>query len=457
MLLWSGQVVTTLGAQASSIIYPLLILALTSSPAQASLATALRIVPYLLLSLPVGALIDRWDRRRVMIVCHVARGAAIATLPLAMAFDALTVAHIYVVAVLEGALHVFFNIAETAALPRVVDKAELPQATAQNQAGFAAATVVGPALGTWLYQVAGKGVPFVVDTVTHVLGALALWRMRTSFTPAPVIKRPDLRAEVVEGLRWLWHHRLIRDMALITGGLNFLSTATPLLLIVLAKEQGASEAQIGLVFSIGGLGAILGALVGGQIQRRCDHRHHRAAGAAVPVLCAGAGSGVAGRGLRRHHVLRAGLQRRAVQLPHLDDPRQPAGPGEQRLPADLLLDEPGGRGPVRADAGVVGYDSHRGGVLGLLPGPDGGHLDGRCGAQGAAACAGGGGGTALSRSRGGDGVGRAARLRCRHPSDLRVCGRRNYSRIASSIACPSRCTAHTRFSSATKPEMSPVK
>ena len=268
MLLWGGQVVTTLGAQASSIIYPLLILALTASPAQASLATALRIVPYLLLSLPVGALIDRWDRRRVMIVCHVARGAVIVTLPLAMAFDALTVAHIYLVAVVEGALHVFFNIAETAALPRVVERAELPQATAQNQAGFAAAGVVGPALGTWLYQVAGKGVPFVVDAFTHLLGALALWRMRTSFTPAPAIKRPDLRAEVIEGLRWLWNHRLIRDMALITCGLNFLSTATPLLLIVLAKEQGASEAQIGLVFSIGGLGAILGAIVGGQIQRR---------------------------------------------------------------------------------------------------------------------------------------------------------------------------------------------
>ncbi len=268
MLLWGGQVVTTLGAQASSIIYPLLILALTASPAQASLATALRIVPYLLLSLPVGALIDRWDRRRVMIVCHVARGVVIVTLPLAMAFDALTVAHIYLVAVVEGALHVFFNIAETAALPRVVERAELPQATAQNQAGFAAAGVVGPALGTWLYQVAGKGVPFVVDAFTHLLGALALWRMRTSFTPAPAVKRPDLRAEVIEGLRWLWNHRLIRDMALITCGLNFLSTATPLLLIVLAKEQGASEAQIGLVFSIGGLGAILGAIVGGQIQRR---------------------------------------------------------------------------------------------------------------------------------------------------------------------------------------------
>lgn len=268
MLLWSGQVVTTLGAQASSIIYPLLILALTGSPAQASIATALRIVPYLLLSLPVGALIDRWDRRRVMMICHVARGAAIVTLPLAMAFDALTVVHIYVVAVAEGALHVFFNIAETAALPRVVATAQLPQATAQNQAGFAAAMVVGPALGTWLYQVAGRAVPFVVDVLTHALGALALWRMKTSFTPSPPTKQPNLRAEVVEGLRWLWHHRLIRDMALITGGLNFLGTATPLMLIVLAKEMGASEAQIGLVFSIGGLGAILGALVGGQIQRR---------------------------------------------------------------------------------------------------------------------------------------------------------------------------------------------
>ena len=268
MLLWSGQVITTLGASAAGIIYPLLILSLTGSPAQAAGATALRMVPYLLLSLPVGALIDRWNRRRVMIVCHIGRAIAVATLPLAMMTGTLHVDHIYAVAVLEGALHVFFNIAETAALPRVVPASQLPLATGQNQAGFAAALIAGPALGTQLYQAAGRALPFVVDVAAHLAGALLLWRMRTDFTPAAPRARPDLRAEVAEGLRWLLGQRLVRDMALITSVSNFVSAALPLLLIVRAKELGASEAQIGLVFSLGGVGAIVGALVGGHIQRR---------------------------------------------------------------------------------------------------------------------------------------------------------------------------------------------
>ncbi len=268
MLLWGGQVVTTLGASAASIIYPLLILALTGSPAQAGGASALRMVPYLLLSLPVGALIDRWNRRRVMITCHMGRAVAVATLPVAMWMDSLHVEHIYAVAVLEGALHVFFNIAETAALPRVVPASQLPQATGQNQAGFAAALIAGPALGTLLYQAAGRALPFVVDVATHVAGAVFLWRMRTDFTPAAARAQPNLRAEVAEGLRWLWHQRLVRDMALVTSVFNFITAAIPLLLIVRAKELGASEAQIGLVFSLGGVGAIVGAGVGGRIQRR---------------------------------------------------------------------------------------------------------------------------------------------------------------------------------------------
>jgi predicted MFS family arabinose efflux permease len=192
----------------------------------------------------------------------------VASVPVAMALDQLVVAHIYAVAVLEGALHVFFNIAETAALPRVVALRQLPQATAQNQAGFATATIVGPALGTWLYQAVGRGFPFVVDAVSHVLGAVAVWRLRSSF--APRLDRParPLRTEVAEGMRWLWNQRVVRDMALVTCVLNGVNAALPLLLIVLGKERGASEAQIGLIFSLGGVGAIFGALLGGALAQR---------------------------------------------------------------------------------------------------------------------------------------------------------------------------------------------
>ncbi len=268
MLLWSGQVVSTLGTTASTVVYPLLILALTGSPQAAGIAGALRALPYLVLSLPVGALIDRWDRKRVMILCNVGRGLATLSIPVAMAFDALTLWQIYAATLVEGSLFVFFNIAEVAALPRVVPALQLPQAAAQNEAGFGAANIVGPSLGTFLYQVFGRGVPFLADGVAYAVSVLTLVRIKAPFrSDRPVVRR-HLAHEVAEGLRWLWANPLIRYMAFVTGGLNLVNAGTPLIIIVLAKQMGAGDAQVGVIFSIAGIGGIVGSLIGGQIQRR---------------------------------------------------------------------------------------------------------------------------------------------------------------------------------------------
>ena len=268
LLLWGAQVVSNLGSYATGIIYPLLVLALTQSPTQVGIVSALRIGPYLLLSLPVGALIDRWNRRRVMLVCDVGRALAVGSLPLALGLDMLGMGQVYLVAVIEGTLMVFFNIAETAALPRVVAAAQLPQAVAQNQVGFAAASIAGPAIGTWLYATLGQGWPFAVNALSFAVSAMAIWRLRARFEPAPGAAHPDLRREIAEGLRWLWNDQLVRRMALITGVSNGVQAAIPLLLIVLAQQRGASESQIGLVFSLAGVGGMVGALVGGVAQRR---------------------------------------------------------------------------------------------------------------------------------------------------------------------------------------------
>lgn len=270
MLLWGGQVVSTLGSSAAGIVYPLLILAITDSPSAAGLAGALRALPYLLFSLPVGALIDRWDRKRVMIVCDLARALVVATIPLALWFDALTLAQVYAVAFIEGSLFVFFNLAEVAALSRVVAAADLPRATARNEAAFGAAHIAGPSIGTLLFQTLGRAAPFVADAVSYLVSAAALAGIRTDFRPkAPAAAGPRrLASEIAEGLRWLWQQRLIRYLAFLTGGVNFVYAATPLMLIVIAQRMGASAVDIGLVFSIGSVGAIVGSLIGGSIQRR---------------------------------------------------------------------------------------------------------------------------------------------------------------------------------------------
>ncbi len=268
MLLWSGQVVSTLGSSAASIIYPLLILAITNSPGAAGVAAALRALPYLLFSLPVGALVDRWNRKRVMIVCDLLRAVVVSTIPLALWFDLLTLWQIYLVAFIEGSLYVFFNLAEVAALARVVPAVDLPRAAAQNEAAFGAAQIAGPSLGTMLFQTLGRSAPFVADALTYLVSAAALARIQTDFRPAPPTASRKLRAEIMEGLHWLWQQRLIRTMAVLTGSMNFVYAATPLILIVLAKQMGASDIEIGLVFSIGGVSGIAGAMIGGHIQRR---------------------------------------------------------------------------------------------------------------------------------------------------------------------------------------------
>lgn len=268
MLLWSGQVVSTLGSHASGIVITLLILALTGSPSAAGLAPAFVLGPYIVLSLPVGVWVDRWDRQRVMVVCDLGRAGASATVPLALWFDSLTLAHLYAVLAVHGTLLVFFNLAEVAALPKVVATAQLPQAIAQNQAGHSAAGIAGPALGSWLYQALGRSLPFVVDAVSYLVSAWAIWRLRTPLTASPNPAPSNLRAEIAVGLRWVWDQLLVRHMAGVTCLSNFVSAALPLLLIVIAKAQGASEAQIGLVFSAGGVGGLLGALAGGWVARR---------------------------------------------------------------------------------------------------------------------------------------------------------------------------------------------
>ncbi|HTO99834.1 MAG TPA: MFS transporter [Anaerolineales bacterium] len=268
MLLWSGQVISTLGTTASTIVYPLLILSLTNSPAAAGFAGALGSIPYIVFSLPVGALIDRWDRKRVMILCDIGRGLTLASIPVALWLGVLTVWQIYAAALIEGSLFVFFNIAEVAALPRVVLKEQLPAAAAQNEAAFSAAAILGPSLGTFLYQAVGHGAPFVADAISYAASVISLRFIRTEFQGQRTAVKRHLRLEIAEGLSWIWHQPLIRFIAFLTGGMNMVGSGSALIIILIARHLGASDAEIGVIFSIAGFGGILGSLVGGQIQRR---------------------------------------------------------------------------------------------------------------------------------------------------------------------------------------------
>lgn len=143
-LLLAGQVVSDLGARVSGIAFPLLTLGLTGSPAKAGLVAFAQTLPLLVLTLPAGALVDRADRKRVMVVADCCRCLALASLVLALALDRLAFAHVVLVALVDGIGFVFFNVGERSALRSVVPDRQLGQALARNQSREYTALLAGP-------------------------------------------------------------------------------------------------------------------------------------------------------------------------------------------------------------------------------------------------------------------------------------------------------------------------
>jgi MFS family permease len=268
LLLWSGQMVSRLGSQMSGFAFPLLALLLTGSPLQAGLIGASRSLPYLFLSLPGGALIDRWNRKRVMILCDAGRAVALGSIPIVYALvGTVPLVQLYLTALVEGALFVFFDIAEVACLPHVVTKQQLPAATGQNQAADNTSALIGPSLGGVLYALS-RMLPFLSDAISYAVSVVSLSLIRANFQDQRTAPRRALRVEIAEGLAWLWHQPLIRFISFLTGSLNFMFAGQGLIIIIIAQHQGASSQVIGLIFTIGAIGGIAGSLAGAPIQKR---------------------------------------------------------------------------------------------------------------------------------------------------------------------------------------------
>ncbi len=267
LLFWGGQLISTAGSDISQISFPLLMLAVTGSPAQAGFVSALRALTYVFFLLPAGALLDRWDRKRVMVLCDVGRALSLASIPLAIAMGHLSIVQLYLLAFVTGTLEVFFDIAELACLPQVVSKEQLPEALGRTQATTGVTNLIGPPLGGALFAVR-PFLPFLVDAVSYVVSVCSLLLIRVPFQEKRIVAVRKLHVEIVEGLCWLWQQPLLRTMALLTGGNVFCGAGFTLIVIVIAQQQHASAATIGLIFGIGGIGGILGSLMAGLVQRR---------------------------------------------------------------------------------------------------------------------------------------------------------------------------------------------
>jgi MFS family permease len=266
VLLWSGQMISAVGSRVSMLAFPLFVLALTHSPAQAGLIAAMRGLPYALLILPAGALIDRWNRKRVMIVCDIGRAIALVSIPIALILGRLTIAQIYVVSLVEGTLFTFFSMAHIACLPHVVSKEQLPTAVAQESIIDSVTELIGPSIGGVLYGI-GRAVPFLTDAISYGASVVSLLFIKAKFQEERDRAPLHMWADIKEGLGWLWKQPLLRFLALLTGGMFVPVIGYSLILIVIAQSQHASAFTIGVIFACGGVGSILGAFLVTPLQK----------------------------------------------------------------------------------------------------------------------------------------------------------------------------------------------
>ena len=269
---WTGQTISNLGSSFTFLALPLLVFKLTGSAVNLAITSAAQFVPYLLFGLVIGALVDRVDRKRLMIAVDLGRTAVIASIPALAAVDALSVWWIYAAAFLSATLTIAFDSAEFAAIPSLVDRDDLVTANGRIQASYQSAQFVGPILAGGLLG-GGISVEYVllVDAGSFMVSAIALMLVRGSFNApaAPEQELKSLRRDVVEGLRYVLSHPVLRNISIMMALFNFVGATTIAQLVLFAKERlDASDSQVGVLFSAGSAGIVVLSLVAGPIRRR---------------------------------------------------------------------------------------------------------------------------------------------------------------------------------------------
>jgi MFS family permease len=267
---WTGQMISVLGTSFTLFAEPLLIYKLTHSAINLALTMAASMLPYLLFGLVIGAWVDRLDRKKMMVIVDVGMALVIGSIPLMAAVGHLSVLWIYGVTFVNQTLFIFFSSGEFAAIPSLVGKDDLVTANGRIQASYVAATVIGPLLAGVLTAFIAIPSLLLFDAASYLVSATALLLVRVSFNAGGEERKPStIRQDVVEGLRYVLSHPVLRNISAMMALVNFVSTTTGAQLVLYAKERlHATNSEIGLMFSVAGAGAVVFSLGAGRLRKR---------------------------------------------------------------------------------------------------------------------------------------------------------------------------------------------
>ena len=287
--LWAAAGISNLGDGIGLVAVPLLAATLTRDPLQIGAVTAVAYLPYLLFGIPVGVLVDRVERRTAMVVANAVRCLLLVVLCLGIVTDVVTMWWIYVLAFAFATAECVYDNAAEGAVPRLVPADRLDGANARLQGTMQVANnFVGGPLGALLFAVAAV-IPFGLQAAGHLVAALLVARLPRLSTPRP--DRPDaadrrrlagVGADVKEGLGWLWHHRSLRMLALVSAGMALANQIAQATIVLFALEElDLPVAAFGLFAMCAAVGALAGSIAAPALSVRFGRTRVMAAGSVV--------------------------------------------------------------------------------------------------------------------------------------------------------------------------------
>lgn len=268
--LWAAQTVSHFGTQITMVALPLAAaLTLDASAGQMGLLAAAGTLPSLVFGLLAGVAIDRVRRRPVMIAADLARALVLASVPLAWALGLLRIELLFAVAFLNGILTLFFDVAYVAFMPAIVPRDDLVEGNAKLEGSASTAQVAGPGLGGILVGMLTAPAAILIDAVSYIVSAALIARIRLDEPTPERAARSSLRRDIAEGLRVVWSDARLRAILLSAATVNLAGYIfLAVYVLYMLNDLGFSATQVGLVFSLGGIGAVIGSTLAGPLTRR---------------------------------------------------------------------------------------------------------------------------------------------------------------------------------------------
>jgi MFS family permease len=276
MKLWSGQTISQFGDEITELAIPILAVEILGAGAlEMGILGVVRFLPWILFTLPAGVWVDRMRRRPILISADIARAVLLTSIPIAFIGGWLSLIQVYFVAFLAGTFEVFFDIAYQSYLPSIVERDELVEGNSKLELSRAGSQVAGPTIAGFLIQAIQAPLAILFDAASYLgaAGFIAFIR-RGEAAPKPHDpaegKPPGMWQEARAGVGYVFSNRYLRSIAATTGTANLFSNMSGAVLILYLLNEDAlnlTAGEIGIIFALGNLGVIVGALTGGRLAK----------------------------------------------------------------------------------------------------------------------------------------------------------------------------------------------